>query len=246
MLSWVPGKEMVSTRESSKLVLQLLSFAALQPWLNDTLRAAARRALLELIQFDRRAYATIAELVRALRAGMGMADVDLEAVRMFDGWMNHSPLANTYLTQVGRTRWEEEERTALAAMLARTFGEKPESLQCLTEALLRLGDLLSARKFAEKMAQDAPAYPDSTCYMAIISARQSNVEEGTQWLKKAAQMQEELGRGPHPHLLVWVHRELAAVTSGWRKELHLLCAELSRDRPLRPYGDVVSGPTAEA
>jgi hypothetical protein len=246
MLSWVPNKERVSTRESSKLVLHLLSFAALQPWLNDTVRGAARGALFELIQLDGHAYATIAALVRSLRTALEMDDVDLEAVRMSDGWMNHYPLANTYLNQVGRTRWEEEERVTLAVMLASTFGAKPESLQSLTEALLRLGDLPRAREFAEKMAQDAPAYPDFTCYMAVISARQGNAEEGTQWLRKAAQMQIELGRGPHPHLLLWVHRELAAVTSGRRKELHLLCAELSRDRSLRPYDDVVSGRSAEA
>jgi hypothetical protein len=246
ILSWVPDKDRVSTRESSKLVLQLLSFAALQPWLDDTLRGAARKALLELIQSDDSARATIGGVVKTLRAALGMDDVNVEAVRMIDGWMSHPPLAKTYLTQVGRTRWEEGERNALAGILARTFAASPESVQNLTEALLRLGDLQSARKFAEKLARDARTYPDSTCYMAVISARQGNAYEGTQWLRKTAQMQKEFGRGPHPHLLLWLHKELAAVTSGRRKELHLLCAELCRDRRLRPYDDVTSGPTAEA
>jgi hypothetical protein len=56
-------------------------------------------------------------------------------------------------------------------------------------------------------------------------------------------MREKVGRGLHPRLAVWVHRELAAVCLDRRKVLHLLCADLARNRPLRRYDDVVSSQT---
>jgi len=161
---------------------------------------------------------------------------------MPDKWIEHPALANTYMTQVGRIRWEEQERNALVKQLIRTWRDMLESRQYLTEALLRLGDLAGAKRFADEMAKYTPSYPDSLGYLAVISIKggyASRAEKAENYLAEAARMQDEHGRGLHPHLAHWVHRELAGVCEGRRRAMHLLCAELCRDRPLRPYDEVV-------
>lgn len=59
------------------------------------------------------------------------------------------------------------------------------------------------------------------------------------YLTKIARIQNEYKCGLHPHIANWMYRELASVCTGRRRTMHLLCAELSRKRPLRPYKEVV-------
>lgn len=177
-------------------------------------------------------------LFRALRAVLEMPVTGTQKVRMFDGWIKHPPLANTYMTQVGRIGWEEQERMVLVKKLIHTWEDMVVSRQNLTEALLRLGDPDGARRFAEEMTKDAPTYPDSLGYLAVISVKKGDRSTAENYLAEAARMQDEHGRGLHPHLAYWVHKELAGVCEGRRRAMHLLCAELCRDRPLRPYDEV--------
>lgn len=239
ILSWIPDERRLATLETAKLVLQVLGFMAAQPWIDERVQARARKVLRELVGHSDPVEETVGALFEALRVTIRMPATGSQRVRMPDEWFKHPPLANTYITQVGRIRWEEQERIALAKQLIRSWQGMVESRQSLTEALLRLGDLVGAKRFADEMAKDVPSYPDSLGYLAVISVKGGDASKAENYLAEAARMQDEHGRGLHPHLANWVHRELAGVCEGRRRAMHLLCAELCRDRPLRPYDEVV-------
>jgi hypothetical protein len=239
ILSWIPDERRLATVETAKLVLQVLGFVAAQPWIDERVQARARKVLLELVGHSDPVEETVGALFEALRVTIRMPATDSQWVRMLDEWIKHPPLANTYMTQVGRIRWEEQERIALVKQLIRTWQGMVESRQYLTEALLRLGDLAGAKRFADEMAKDVPSYPDSLGYLAVISVKEGDASRAENHLAETARMQDEHGRGLHPHLAQWVHRELAGVCEGRRRAMHLLCAELCRDRPLRPYDEVL-------
>jgi hypothetical protein len=239
ILSWIPDERRLATVETAKLVLQVLGFVAAQPWIDERFQAWARKVLLELVRHSDSVEETVGALFEALRGAIGMLPTGSQRVRMPHEWIRHPSLANTYMTQVGRIRWEEQERIALGNQLIRTWQGIVESRQYLTEALLRLGDLVNAKRFADEMAKDVPSYPDSLGYLAVISVKAGDASRAEDYLAEAARMQDEHGRGLHPHLAHWVHRELAGACEGRRRVMHLLCSELCRDRPLRPYNEVV-------
>ena len=235
ILAWIPNERRIATIETGKLVLQVLGFVAAQPWIGAPVQAAARKALLELVLGSDPVDATVGALFQALRETLGMPVMGIARVPMPDGWIDHPPLANTYLIQVGRIRWEEQERIALVERLIRAWEGMLESRQYMTEAFLRLGNIGVARRFADQMKEDFPSYPDSLGYLSVISVKESDASGAESRLAQAARMQDARGRGLHPHLAHWVHRELAGVSSGQRRAMHELC----RNRPLRPCDEVV-------
>lgn len=239
VLSWIPDERRLATVESAKLVLQVLGFVAAQPWIDERVQAKARKVLLELVGHSDPVEETVGALFEALRVTIRMPAAGSQRVQMPDEWIKHHALAETYMTQVGRIRWEEQERMALVKQLGRTWHGIVQSRQYLTEALLRLGDLVGAKRIADEMAKDVPSYPDSLGYLTVMSVKCGDVSSAENYLAKAACLQDEHGRGLHPHLAHWVHRELAGLYTGKRRAMHLLCAELCRDRPLRPYDEVV-------
>lgn len=244
VLTWIPDERRLATAETAKLVLQILGFVALQPWMHERVQGRSREVLLKLVDHCDQVEDTAGALFEALRVAIGMPAIGSQRVRMPHEWIKHHPLAKTYLAQIGRIRWEEQKRIALARQLIRTWQGMTELKQNLTEALLRLGDVAAAKRFAHemydaKMAKDVPSYPDPLGYLAVISAKEGDANRGENYVAEAARMQDEHGRGLHPHLAHWVHRELAGVCEGRRRAMHLLCSELAHDRPLRPYDEVV-------
>lgn len=242
ILPWIPDESRVKTVETTKLVFQILGFVATQPWMDTELQVGARKALLEAGRTGRHSdqdQVELGELFRALRATLKMPATKFKRVQMRDEWIKDPALVNMYMAQVSRIRWGEQEGISLAQRLTRTWQGMAESRQHLTETLLRLGDLAGAQRFAEEMAKDLPLYPDPLGYLAIINVKRSDAIRAQHYLTETALLQDNRGRGLHPQLAYWVHKELASICEGRRRIGHLLCAELSRDRPLRSYGEVV-------
>src|SRR6185436_15153640 len=134
-------------------------------------------------------------------------------------------------------------RTLLVKALLYNWGASEIARHNMVEALLRLGRARDAAALAHKMTEHNPRYPDSFAYLAIAAAREGNAREAARCLATMERMREENGRGLHLHMANWMHRELAAISEGERRVMHLLCAELARDRPLRPFKELVEAPS---
>lgn len=168
-------------------------------------------------------------------------------------WREDSGLVTTYLTCLGRVGWNDQERNELGSSLLQCWGGQSLARQPLTHALLMLKDVRDGQALAELMAKDRPTEPDPLSYQAIAHALESQnkhagsparsvaIRSAEDLLWRTNAMKRTFGKGPRPGLCAWAHRELAKVTSGGRRRLHLLSAELSRESPLRPYEQVING-----
>lgn len=242
MCSWIPVQGKAATHETAKLVFRLLGFWAEQSWIGEPVQAAIRKAFLALVTRDTQVAITVGSLFKALGATVGVQFTGAQLVQMPDGWIDDFALASEFMHQVGKMQWESLERITLIDQMTHTWKDVLEVRQNFIEALLRTGDITSAKRLAEAMANDSQTYPDFLGYLAIVAAKEGDANSG-QYLARAAKMQDEHHRGLHLYLARWVHSELAGVSEGKNRAMHLLCAELCWDRPLRPYDEVAGGAT---
>jgi hypothetical protein len=240
-LSWAPHDGRAATPETAKLVLRLLCFLGVQPWIAEPTRFLTRRAFLELAEQRDEVEKTLGSLISVARAALGMLHVDTRLIRMPRGWIENSHLANEYMARVGKLQWSAEECAALGRRMIANWGAMPQSVQFLTEALLRTEQIESAQKFAAIMANQWPSRADSWGYLAIARIKGGAIDGARDCLVKLAQMREGNMKGLRPHLIHWIHSELAAVSVGKTRTMHQLCAELALGRPLRTFEDVMGG-----
>lgn len=230
----------VETQETGKLTLKLLGFAALQSWLGADIRCFAKKTLLGLIMQPDQVYVVgnqfFQNLCGTLRSESFTVNLRLG---MPDDWIN-TALVNTYMSQVGTIAWDEPDRSQLVRQLIHKWKGNQKFWQNLTVVLLCLKAPENAAEFAQELAREKPNYPDSYGLLAICKARMGDLTGVRANLEKVMDIHEKIGKGLHPHLAFWMHRELAAISDGIKKKLHLLCAELLHDRPLRPYEEVIA------
>jgi len=236
---WMPVEGRVPTMETAKLVLSVIGFVAAQTDVEERLNAMARQVLSRLID-SRDPGPLIATFMATLRMELGMPKLRARQVLLLDKWVEHPTLAEIYLVQVARIRWDESERKPLAERAVATWGGNAKTRQSLTHALIHLEDLAGASEYGSLLADETPGYPDPWGYLAIIAAKRGDWPEARNCLAETEKVHEESGRRLHPYLAAWIHRELAGTSSGRLRTMHLLCAELCRDRPLRPRNEVLA------
>lgn len=241
LLALAPREMDVQTQETGKLTLKLLGFAALlESWLGADIRGLAKNTLLNLIMQPDQAYVVGNQFFQNLCVTLRNESFTVNSrLGLPDDWIN-TALVNTYMSQVGTIAWDEPERGQLVHQLIHKWHGNQKSWQNLTEALLRLQAPADAAEFAQKLAREEPNYPDPYGLLAICNARVGNLASTRANFEKVVNIREKIGKGLRPHLAFWMHKELAAISDGVKKKLHLLCAELSHDRPLRPYEEVIA------
>jgi hypothetical protein len=170
--------------------------------------------------------ALVGEAVRVVCESRGVPSFTFKLGTWFRSTQFSDPgLADAYLELLRTTLGEGDAKSVQTTRIEEWFGSRDELQQKLALLHVSRGRLDAASEAVDRLAVCQPGYPDVNGLRALIAASSGSLEAAYGYLSRTTIPGEER---LHPWLAVEVHQALANRTVGDEKQVHAMCAALSR------------------